>query len=217
MQLIKPSYQILSLPNTDQILLFLETCGRVAYKSEDRIGLGTAKKFIRSIVGNQHLSVIEHVSMTVRFICDRGVTHELVRHRLCSFTQESTRYCNYSKDKHGNQLTFIIPPWYQDILAPGEYDMVPDNLDEVAENWFIAMYRAEEHYLNSLALGESPQQARSILPNALKTEIIVTANLREWRHIFAMRCASGAHPQMAEIMVPLRDEMVALLPEIFNV
>lgn len=216
MYLIKPSYQIISLPNTDQILLFLETCGRVAYKSEDRIGLGTAKKFVRSIVNNQHLSVIEHVGMSVRFICDRGVSHELVRHRLCSFTQESTRYCNYSKDKFGGHVTYIIPPWYQDTLVPGEYDSIPDHVDLATENWLSSLLYCEKSYFTLLDLGATPQEARSILPNALKTEIIVTANLREWKHIFAMRCASSAHPQMREIMVPLAEELCYLLPEIFE-
>lgn len=214
MKLIKPSYQIMALPNQESILLFLEVCGRVAYKSEDRITPGSAKKFVSSIVGNQHLSVIEHVGMTVKFVVDRGISHELVRHRLCSFTQESTRYCNYSKDKYKNQLTFIIPPWVE--VEPGEYDFdkgynVVDSFD-----WFYSLRVAENCYLRLLATGWTPQQARSVLPNSLKTELIVTANLREWRHIFEMRCGSNVHPQMAEIMVPLRDEMIKLLPEIFG-
>jgi thymidylate synthase (FAD) len=202
----------MALPNPDSILMFLEVCGRVAYKSEERISPGSATKFVSNIVSNHHLSVIEHVGMTVRFIVDRGVSHELVRHRLCSFTQESTRYCNYGK---GGGVTFIIPPWVE--IEPGEYDEHTPIHD--LYNWFPwyqTLLRCERGYLTLLDNGWTPQQARSVLPNSLKTELIITANLREWRHIFEMRCAKGVHPQMAETMIPLRDELKKLLPQIFE-
>lgn len=211
MYLIKPYYEILTPIKRDDILQFLEISGRVCYKSEDRITCDSAVKFVGNILKKQHLSVIEHVSVTVKFVIDRGVSHELVRHRLCSYSQESTRYCNYGK----KGVTFIIPPWIP--LEPGEYTRREDIChNEPYWVWYEAMRIAEEKYLYLLHEGWTPQQARSVLPNSLKTEIITTANLREWRHIFDLRCASTAHPQMQEIMIPLRADFVTVLPEIFS-
>lgn len=193
----------------------IEMAGRTCYKSEDGITSDSARKFVAKIAKRGHFSVIEHAVMTVRFICDRGVTHELVRHRLCSFSQESTRYCNYSKQKFGGgQLTFIIPPWVD--LEPGEYhELGPNPLKEGDADWFRAMSYAEECYLRLIDLGWSPQQARSVLPNSLKTEIVTTANFREWEHIFQLRCASAAHPQMREMMIPLASECKEKWPSVF--
>jgi len=147
----------------------------------------------------------------VRFICDRGVTHELVRHRLCAFSQESTRYCNY---KGG--VTFVIPPWVE-YLSPGQYESGDySGLIGAEYSWADAMYSSECWYLDLLDCGWSPQQARSVLPNSLKTEIVVTANFREWRHIFKLRCSKAAHPQMREIMIPLLEEMKRLRSVFFN-
>lgn len=194
MKIIKPSHEIIDPRDTQYIMIKLEDCGRVAWKSEDKIGYGTADVFIRSIIDRGHESVIEHVNLTVKFICDRGVTHELVRHRLVSYTQESTRYCNYSK----SGVTFIMPPWGLDN----------EDLD--------VLQILEVHYNKKIAQGQTPQQARYFLPNGLKTEIIVTANLREWRHILKLRTAPAAHPQMRELMIPLLRELQERLPVIFG-
>jgi thymidylate synthase (FAD) len=201
MKIIQPSFEILNLPNREDILRLIELAGRVCYKSEDRIEPGTAGPFVEKI-GKifKHESVLEHSTMTVKFICDRGVSHELVRHRLCSFSQESTRYCSYAKGKFGGEITVIAPPFnnaYQEIA------------------WREGMLACEKVYMDMLGEGASPQVARSVLPNALKTEIVVTANLREWKHIFAMRCSEKAHPQMRELMVPLYARLSQELPEIF--
>ena len=209
MNLIKPSWQIESRLERDTILSNLERYGRTCYKSEDKITDKSASKFCRMILTRNHLSVIEHESMTVRFICDRGVTHELVRHRLASFSQESTRYCNYS-----GGVMFVIPPWVD--MQPGEYYTIPVGLSPLASReWFHAVHQSESSYQRLLHEGWSPQQARSVLPNSLKTEIVVTANLREWGHIFRMRCDKSAHPQMQELMIPLRDHVSNILPELF--
>lgn len=214
MKLVKPSYEILHV-DTGAIRL-LELAGRTCYKSEDRIQDGTAEPFVKRIVQDyKHESVIEHASITVKFIVDRGVTHELVRHRLCSFSQESTRYCNYGKAGH---VTFVIPPWVS--VNDGDYDN--ENADDVLglsatdSRWFRAMLNAETWYLRQLESGWSPQQARSVLPNSLKTEIVTTANFREWRHILTLRTAKPAHPQMREIMVPLLADLSNRLPVIFG-
>jgi len=214
MRLVKPSFEILTdLEQSYKIPMFIERIGRVCYKSEDKIGPDTASRFVSQIIENGHHSVIEHFNLTVHFVCDRGVSHELVRHRLASFSQESTRFCNY---KGG--VTFVIPPWVD--IEPGEYFYAVDAVlpdDNNPSFWWVnSMLRAEREYSKLLNLGWSPQQARAVLPNSLKTEIIVTANLREWRHILNLRCSKAAHPQCREIMVPLLVKLKTSLPEFFN-
>ena len=186
-----------------KILQKLERCGRVCYKSEDKITEGSAEKFIGMILKSGHESVLEHEKLTVKFICDRGVTHEIVRHRIASYSQESTRYCNYSKDKFGNELTFIRPCFWA------------DDSEEYAV-WKQAMEDIEKTYVKLISLGAKPEEARSILPNSLKTEIVCTMNLREWRHFFRLRTAERAHPQIREISVALLDELKKRIPVIFD-
>lgn len=204
MQIIKPSFHILSAIDRDALLKLIELAGRVCYKSEDKITPGSAPEFVSKICNVfKHESVIEHAAISVKFICDRGVTHELVRHRLCSFSQESTRYCNYSKDKFGREITVIEPLFFE--RGSPRY-----------QAWQEGCLAAEKAYFALLDAGATPQEARSVLPNSLKTEIVVTANLREWRHVFSLRTAQNAHPQMREIMQPLAAEFARLLPEIFS-
>lgn len=194
MNIVKPSYEILDDVDGVAILRKLELCGRTAYKSENRIDSTSAAKFLRSLIDRGHESAIEHVSITVRFICDRGVTHELVRHRLASYTQESTRYCNYSK----LGVTFIEPPW-----GLSDFDK-------------LILSQMEEYYNTKIKLGQTPQQARYFLPNGLKTEIVTTANLREWRHILRLRTHKTAHPQMRELMIPLLRKLKERIPVVFD-
>ena len=166
------------------------------------------------IISRGHESVLEHEKITIKFICDRGVSHEIVRHRIASFSQESTRYCNYSRDKFDNQLTFIIPNWLN--IDECEIINTPSlNLSD-SDLWLNSMQYAESNYNGLIVLGWKPEQARSILPNSLKTEIVVTANLREWRTIFKQRTAKTAHPQMRELMRPLLDELKIKLQPIFD-
>lgn len=207
MILLKPSFQLVDFYMGDPIAM--ERIGRVCYKSEGKITVGSAEKFIKARIG-KHESVIEHSALTVRLICDRGVTHEIVRHRLCAFSQESTRYCNYS-----GGVQFIIPPWVQ--MLPGEYIGVwPRSSDMGTNIWADSMIMAENMYINLTNLGWKPQQARAVLPNSLKTEIVITANFREWRHIFKLRTAKDAHPQMRELMVPLLSVAQTNIPYIFD-
>ena len=210
MILIKPSHEILTKINYQEILQHIETAGRVCYKSEDRIKEESAAPFIKGIIRRGHESVIEHFSITVKFICDRGVTHEIVRHRLVAYSQESTRYCNY---KGG--VTFIIPSWID--FEPGEYNFsdIDDSFPSTTKLWYNSMWTCERRYISLLWEGWSPQQARSVLPNSLKTEIVMTANIREWRHILKLRTSKAAHPQMREIMIPLRKELQEKLPVFF--
>ncbi|NCD06235.1 MAG: FAD-dependent thymidylate synthase [Spirochaetia bacterium] len=220
MILIKPSYSILSEIDGKQMLKNIERAGRICYKSEDKITEESSVKFIEMLLNKGHESVLEHEKISILFVCDRGVSHELVRHRIVSFSQESTRYCNYSKDKFGNNLTFIMPYWIkesiQELLDYSYGYHGNGNPSKEATIWINSLKLIEKSYLSLLELGWQPQQARSILPNSLKTEIAVTANLREWRTIFKQRTSKTAHPQMRELMIPLLNELKSIIPVIFN-
>lgn len=203
MKIIHASYEIKDLPPADDILRRVEEAGRVCYKSEDKITGESAGAFVRGIVRRGHESVLEHVGISVRFIVDRGVSHELVRHRIASFSQESTRYCNYSGERFGGEITVVQPPF----LEPGTQ---PFRL------WAQACEMAETAYFGLLGMGLSPQEARGVLPNSLKTEIVMTANLREWRHFLRLRIDPAAHPQMREVTVPLLEELKDRVPIVFD-
>ena len=215
-EFIRPSYEIVSeIP--EDLLQTIERIGRVCYKSEDKITPISAATFVQSIIKRGHLSVIEHVSMSVRFICDRGVSHDLVRHRISSISQESSRYCDYNR----KGLQFIIPSWVK--LEPIQVEWKFPNLQDVAKKtdvegyvWLQAMLEAEKSYQTLRQWGWKPEQARSVLPNSLKTELVMTANLWEWRHILHLRTAPSAHPQMRELMIPLLAELRQRVPVIFH-
>jgi thymidylate synthase (FAD) len=205
LKLIKTSFQILTdLNNPTLIYQAIEKAGRTAYRSEGKITDTSYEKFIQLIKSKNHESVLEHQSISVKFIMDRGLTHEIVRHRLSSFTQESTRYCNYSDDKFGNDLTFInIEPFLK-------------NPFESMQIWMNCIEYIEKSYLALIELGETPQIARSVLPNSLASEIVVTANMRQWRHIFDLRTSKAAHPQMSDLMIQLLKEFKEKLPLLFD-
>ena len=213
MKIIKPSYEILT-PISDggiKELQHIEKIGRVCYKSENRMTDDgeSAKKFVKMLINNGHEAMIEHSSLSVKFVVDRGVSHELVRHRIASFAQESTRYCNYSKDKFGNEITVILPCFFDTGMG-----VLSNSL--VYQEWKLACECAEERYFNLLKMGATPQQARTVLPNSLKTEIIITANYREWRNFFKLRTAEASHPHMREVTIPLLKEIKPLIPIIFD-
>jgi len=203
LRIISPSHEILDLPDSESALRRIELAGRTCYKSEDRITANSAKEFVARILDQGHFSVIEHANITVRFICDRGVSHELVRHRLASYSQESTRYANYSEANFGSEITLIKPLfWSEDSRQYKE--------------WLKAMENAEKAYMKLIRMGANPEQARSVLPHSLKTEIVMTCNIREWRHVFNLRCSPSAHPQMREVMLPLLRDLRDKLPVIFD-
>lgn len=203
MKIIYPGFEIMTPIDAQEVLGHLEKCGRVCYKSEDRIAEGSAEKFIANIVKRGHEAVLEHFSFTVKFIVDRGVSHEIVRHRLASYCQESTRYCNYSKDGFGNEIT-VIDPCYLEGGTEGWL------------HWFEACLKAEQAYFDLLNWGCTPQEARAVLPTSLKTEVVMTANIREWRHFLRLRTSNAAHPQIREVAVPLLRELQRLLPGLFD-
>lgn len=178
MKIIEATFNIQDDINGEQILAKLEKAGRTCYKSESKITSESARKFVRSILDSGHESVIEHEKVTVKVICDRGVTHEIVRHRIASYSQESTRYCNYSKSKFGAEIT---------VIAPCFWKVETEKNKQKYEVWRQSVEEVERAYLKLIDLGATPQEARSVLPNSLKTEIIMTMNLREWRHFFRLR------------------------------
>jgi thymidylate synthase (FAD) len=203
MVIIKPSFVVEDDVDGLLILHKLEKAGRTCYKSEDRITEESSKEFVRKIISLGHESVLEHEKVTVRVICDRGVTHEIVRHRLASYSQESTRYCNYSREKFGNSIAVIEPIFW-------------DACDSKYNVWKDLMEASEKAYFDLLSLGATPQEARSVLPNSLKTEVVMTMNLREWRHFFRLRTSKAAHPQMREIAQPLLKKFKVLIPVVFD-
>ncbi len=203
MRIINAGVEFITPINGQVILKHLEQCGRVCYKSEDKITDGSAEKFLANIVKRGHEAVVEHFNFTVKFICDRGVSHEIVRHRLASYCQESTRYCNYGKDGFGREITVIRPCYFEEGSA-------------MYNEWYNACKCAEETYLWMLDAGATPQEARAVLPNSLKTEVVMTANIREWRHFLKMRTSKAAHPQMREVAILLLNELKENVPVLFD-
>lgn len=219
MKIIEPSYEILTEISKGGIkeLQNIEKIARVCYKSENLITEDgeSAKKMVKMLIDRGHEAMIEHSSLSVKFTVDRGVSHELVRHRIASFAQESTRYCNYSLDKFGNEINVI------EIDGGIEHDAKMKNMPTLERNaiedeWVSAMEDAERHYIKLMEMGATPQIARSVLPNSTKTEITITANYREWRNFFKLRTANAAHPSMQEITRPLLKELKTKLPIIFD-
>lgn len=203
MKIIKAGYEIMDPLNGEEILKKIERVARVCYKSEDKITAGSAEKMVRALIRSGHEAMLEHFSFSVKFTVDRGVSHEIVRHRVASFAQESTRYCNYG---HAGEITVIEPVGIKEVASKWV-------------EWKSAMRLAEDHYLDLLEKGATPQEARSVLPNSLKTEVVMTANLREWRHFFKLRALGTTgkpHPQMVEVALPLLEECKRLIPVVFD-
>lgn len=211
MRIIRAGYEILkprefTEETKNEIYRSIETAARTCYKTERNIGKKSAGAFVQALVNNGHHAMLEFANMTVRFTVDRGISHELVRHRMASFAQESTRYCNYSADRFGKEVTFIAPC----------------TLKEETENWktwYQACEAAEWAYFKLLDAGETPESARSVLPTSTKTEIVVCANMREWRHFFRLRAigtTGSPHPQMREVALPLLLEVAEKMPELFG-
>lgn len=208
MKIIEPSVELINPVPYHLALNTIEIAGRTCYQSEDKMAEGSAEDFIRRIIKRGHESVLEHVSITARFICDRGVSHEIVRHRIGAYSQESTRYCNYSGDKFDNEITVIRPCFFNRLL--------PGHPGDKEDNWYDACVEAEYGYFRMLEDGATPQEARSVLPNSLKTTIVVTYNIREWRHFLRLRCDQAAHPQMRQVADMARKLLTEQYPVFFE-
>lgn len=206
MRLIKPYAEICKDFNGEEMLKKIERVARTCYKSESKIKDGSARKMVAGLIKSGHDAMLEHASVTVKFVVDRGISHELVRHRMASFAQESTRYCNYMKDDFGSEITFIIPK-YLDSKSAGYYA------------WKETMKYCEDAYFKLLDIGLTPQEARAVLPNSTKTEVVMTANLREWIHFFKLRALGTTgkpHPQMLEVAIPLLEDFKKAIPVVFD-
>lgn len=201
----KSSFEILTdiSPNAIEELQRIEAAGRVCYKTENKMDSKgvSARHLVSNFIAWHHESPLEHSNLSVKFITDRGVTHELVRHRMASYSQESTRYCNYSKNKFDHEITVIKP-----------HDISGENYGP----WKQAMQFAEASYFQLLDASVSPETARSVLPTCLKTEIVVSANYREWRHILDLRTSNQAQPDIRYLMLELLDELHNRIPVIFD-
>lgn len=206
MRIIDPSFTWLgNAPDGDQMLANIAAAGRVCYQLESK---SDDAAFVRKRIRQGHESILEHEKISVRIICDRGVSHELVRHRIASYSQESTRYCNYSKGKFGSELTFIRPYWDDRSIR---VEMI-----RLRACWQEACLNAEWSYKKMIDAGCTPEAARAVLPNCLKTEVVMTANLREWRHFFKLRCAPAAHPDMRIIANMLLTAFKDVVPVVFD-
>lgn len=206
MKIVEPSVEILFPEELKNVLKKIEIAARTCYKSEDAITEDSAKSMVAHLSRNGHGAMLEHADISVRVVCDRGVTHEIVRHRVASYAQESTRYCNYSKGKFGNEITVIRPLFFA--------DGTPEYLE-----WLMACQAAEKAYLSLISAGRTPQEARSVLPTSLKTEIIIKMNIREWIHFFNLRAVGKTgkpHPQMEQVASMILDKFNKELPELFS-
>ena len=203
MKIINQYYKIITPLNGEEILKSVDSLFLLCYKSEDKETNDSAYRMCTNLIARGHEAMLEHINFSVKFVCDRGFSHELVRYCFASFAQESQRYCNYGKDKFGKEVTFINSCFYD--VGSKEFSI-----------WEHACREAEKYYIELLKIGNRPEEARSVLPNSTKTEIIVTANLREWRHILKLRTAPNAHPQMRELMLPLLQELKTKIPIIFD-
>ena len=203
MQIIEPKVEILTPIDPPALMARIERAGRTCYRSEDKITKDSADKFVAGVIRSGHFSVIEHENISLRITCDRGVTHELVRHRLASFSQESTRYVNYAKGPEGCGLIVIKPLFFEED-------------SEKYKLWLKAMEAAENLYLKLIEAGAKPQEARAVLPNSLKAELVMTANLREWIHVLKLRLSVASHPQIREVSRLIYYKFNELLPIVFN-
>lgn len=232
MILVEPKVEIISMRSREEILKHIEKVGRIAYKSENKITKDSAEKFVSMLVKRGHLAVLEHESITFKVITNRGVSHEIVRHRMASYCQESTRYCNYNKC---GDITICIPSWMHEHVIPGRYTYCDgelyadycdryDSLDiKNTPQWVLTQISvwqsAENAYKCMIELGCTPQQARGVLPNDTKTEIMITMNLRELIHFINLRSkgTTGApHPDMKVIADMLYNILHKELPEVFE-
>ena len=213
-EIMNPFAEVMTNKNYMTYLVkHIEKIGRTCYKSEDKITETSHERFVRGLINRGHTAMIEHASITVKFTCDRGISHEIVRHRVASFAQESTRYCNYSKGQFGGEISVIAPPF--DNNDP---QLSIESLEEYMA-WEQACLEAEKQYFRLIELGVKPELARDVLPTSTKTEVVVTMNLREWRHFFELRAldrTGKAHPQIKELAIPLLREFGNYMPCVFG-
>lgn len=203
MKIIKPWVEVEKIDGV-KVMKNLERAAKHCYRTEGNIKEDSYDHFLRNCINRGHESVLEHEKVTVRICCDVGAYKDITRHRIASFSIESTRYCNYSKDKFGNEISFIEPCNIDD--------------ENLYEDWKNCMEEIEKCYQKMASEGALPDQLRLILPHSTAAELTMTANIREWRHIFALRADKHAHPSIQQFMIPLllyfKQQMPALFDEV---
>ena len=214
MNIVKPQITVFKLFDWEKLNKLIERHARLSHDSQDKITDSSYKDLISKLMKWGHLSVIEHSMFSVQITCDRGISHELVRHRLTSITERSTRYCNLAND-----IEFIKPFYFDENDEKIDVEIEDETLESMNafDIWFIAMRYSEWAYktlINTFKI--PPEEARSVLPNSLKTKIGITANLREWRHILKLRTSKASHPQMREIMLAILIFLNDKFPIIFK-
>lgn len=210
MHIVPQHHHFVTPVDPDFIYKVIEIAGRTCYKSEDKTNEESAEPFIRGLIRRGHESVLEHACITLKFITDRGVSHELVRHRIASYSQESSRYCNYAKDKFSNEITYVLPHFCE----CDEQGVIVEN--PMSLSWACSCAFDELIYMKLIELGAKPQDARQVLNNSVKTEVMATFNMRSLRNMLRQRCSKAAHPQMRKLMRPLLDELVQQIPALFE-
>lgn len=202
MRIVKPIVEIEKV-DYNRIMKNLERACRTCYRSENNITEESYKTLLKNCINRGHESILEHEKITIRMICDVGVYKDLTRHRIASFSIESTRYCNYGKDKFENEIKFIEP-------------VNIDENTEIYEEWKTACGEIEKHYLKMANFGATPDQMRMILPHSTAAQVTMTANIREWKHILSLRANAHAHPAVEQVMIPLLIHFKEKMPEIFD-
>ena len=202
MRIVEPVVEIEKV-DYNKIMKNLERACRTCYRSEDKITEESYKTLLKNCINRGHESILEHEKITIRMVCDIGVYKDLTRHRHASFSIESTRYCNYGKDKFDNEIKFIAP----------------ENIEKgtkLYQEWQTSCEEIEKHYIKMVELGATPDQMRMILPHSTAAVVTMTANIREWKHILSLRCTKHAHPAVEQVMIPLLLHFKENMPEIFG-
>lgn len=216
MKIIKPYIEVEKY-NSVKIMKNIERACRNCYRSEDKITELSYKNLITNCINRHHESVLEHEKITVRMTCDIGVYKDLTRHRHANFSIESTRYCNYSKDKFDNQIKFIQPIFYTDSWLKANYEGSSFNEDELKSSlWYKCMEQIEDTYNLMSKSGCKPDELRMLLPHSTAAQVVMTANIREWRHILNLRCSKATHPAIQQLLIPLLLKFQKDMPELFS-
>ena len=216
MLLVKPEIQV---ENYDGIKIMknIEKACRTCYRSEGLITEDSYKKLLKNCINRGHESILEHEKVTIRMVCDIGVYKDLTRHRFGSFSIESTRYCNYNKDKFGNEIKFIEPVFYTDSWKLANYEGAAMTIEELKSSvWYNCMEEIEDSYNYMGELECTPDEMRMLLPHSTAAEVTMTANIREWRHILELRCNKAAHPAIRQLLIPLLLKFKEDMPELFS-
>lgn len=216
MKIIQPEVYISQYDGV-AIMKNIEKACRTCYRSEGNITDDSYKTLLKNCINRGHESVLEHEKITVKLICDIGVYKDLTRHRIASFSIESTRYCNYGKDKFDNEIRFIQPIYYNDAWQIANYDgQAMTEEEQKCYYWYNCMLNIEETYLDMAKLGCTPDEMRMILPHSTAAEVVMTANIREWKHILELRCSKAAHPAVQQVMIPILLNFKENMPVIFE-